>query len=206
MENICDNLSLEDLPNEIWRDVVGFDGSHSVSNFGRVKREQRFDTKGRLLKERILKRTYCIGKDGFKDNAKVTFGADNKVVSKAVSIMVAESFLGEIDDKHCVVHIDKNVSNDKLENLKIATYSESLKLDYKTYSKYDWGFGEIGNKGRNKPVLQIDLNGNIIAEFESLGEIKRKLKFKKQPISDMCRGRWKDKPHYTAYGFRWKFK
>lgn len=206
MENICDNLILEDLPNEVWCDVVGYDGSHFVSNFGRVKREQRFDTLGRLLKPKILKRTYCIGKDGFKDNAKVTFGAENKVISKAVSIMVAESFLGEIDDKHCVVHIDKNVANDKLENLKIATYSESLKLDYKTYSKYDWGFGQVGNIGRNKQVLQLDLSDNVIAEFESLGEIERKLKFKKQPISDMCRGRWKDKPHYTAYGFRWKFK
>lgn len=206
MKNICDNLCLEDLPNEIWRDIIGFDGSHSVSNFGRVKREQRYDTKGRLLKAKILKRTYCIGKDGFKDNAKVTFGAEGRQYTKAVSILVAESFLGEIDDKHCVIHIDKDVTNDKLENIKIGTYSESLELDYKTNSKRDWGFGQIGNIGRNKPVLQLDLSDNIIAEFESLGEIERKLNFKKQPISDMCRGKWKDKPHYTAYGYRWKFK
>lgn len=206
MKNICDNLSLDDLPDEIWRDIIGFDGSHSVSNLGRVKREQRYDTKGRLLKEKILKRTYCIGKDGFKDNAKVTFGAEGRQYTKAVSILVAESFLGEINNKHCVIHIDKDVTNDKLENIKIGTYSESLGLDYKTKSKVDWGFGTIGNIGRNKPVLQLDLSGNIIAEFESLGEIERKLNFKKQPISDMCRGKWKDKPHYTAYGYRWKFK
>lgn len=206
MENICDDLRLEDLPNEIWRDVVGFDGSHSVSNFGRVKREQRYDTKGRLLKPKILKRTYCIGKDGFKDNAKVSFGANDIVVNKAVSILVAESFLGEIKDKHCVIHIDKDVTNDKLENLKIGTYSESLELDYKTKAKRDWGFGKVGNIGRNKKVIQIDLEGNIVAEFESLGEIERTLNFSKHPIADMCRGRWKDKPHYTCYGYRWKYK
>lgn len=203
---LADVLSLEDLEGEIWKDIIGFDGSHSVSNFGRVKREQRYDTMGRLLKTKILKRTYCIGKDGFVDNAKVTFGADGKVLSKAVSLLVAQAFIGEIPQGHCVVHLDKNVKNDMLENLKITTYSESLKRDYSQYNKYDWGFGIKGNEGRNKIVEQLDLDGNVIAEFKSLGEIERELNYKKQPISDMCRGRWKDKPHYTAYGCRWRFK
>lgn len=108
--NICDNKDLECLENEIWRDIVGFDGTHSVSNFGRVKREQRLDTMGRMLKEKTLKRTYCIGKDGYKDNAKVSFGAENKSITKAVSILVAESFLGDIPSGKCVIHIDKDVT------------------------------------------------------------------------------------------------
>jgi hypothetical protein len=203
---LADVLSLEDLEGEIWKDIIGFDGSHSVSNFGRVKREQRYDTKGRLLKAKILKRQYWIGKDGFVDGAKVTFGADGKVITKAVSILVAESFLGEIPKGYCVVHLDKNVKNDCVDNLKITTYSESLIRDYSQFNKYDWGFGEKGNEGRNKIVEQLDLDGNVIAEFESLGEIERKFNYKKQTISDMCRGRWKDKPHYTAYGYRWRFK
>jgi hypothetical protein len=203
---LVDVLSLEDLEGEIWKDVIGFDGSHSVSNFGRVKRETRYDTIGRLLKSKILKRQYWIGKDGFLDGAKVTLGAEDKVITKAVSILVAESFLGEIPKGFCVVHLDKNIKNDCVDNLKITTYSESLTRDYSQFNKYDWGFGVKGNEGRNKVVEQLDLEGNVIAEFESLGEIERKLNFKKQPISDICRGRWKDKPHYTAYGFRWRFK
>ena len=206
IDNICDNLNLDDLPNEVWRDIVGFDGSHSVSNYGRVRREQRYDTKGRLLKSKIIKRSYYVDKKGFIQSAKVTFGAENRVVTKAVSILVAESFIGEIGDKNCVIHINKNKKDDRLENLKVSTYSESLKIDYKTKNKKDWGFGEAGNVGRNKEVLQIDLDRNVVAEFKSLGEVQKKLKYCKHTISNMCNGRWKDKPHYTLYGFRWRFK
>jgi len=202
---LADVLSLEDLDKEIWKDIIGFDGSHSVSNFGRVKREQRYDTIGRLLKTKILKRTYCIGPDGFLDNAKVTFGADGKVKTKAVSLLVAEAFIGEIPKGMCVVHLDKNIRNDTLENLKITTYSESLKRDYSQYNKYDLGFGTKGNEGRNKFVEQLDLEGNVIAEYESIGEIVKKFGFKKSVISAQCNNRY-NKPHYTAYGSRWRFK
>lgn len=203
---LCDVLTLEDLGGEIWKDILGFDGSHSVSNFGRVKRETRYDVMGRLLKAKILKRTYCIGKDGFLDNAKVSFGADSKTYCKAVSILVAQSFLGDINKGFCVVHLDKNIKNDCLDNLKICSYSESLKLDYSKFNKYDWGFGKIGNIGRNKIIERLDLNGNVIAEFQSMGEIVKKFGYKKSVISAHCNNRYKDKPHYTAYGSRWRFK
>lgn len=36
------NLSLEDLPNEIWKDVVGYEGLYQVSNLGRVKSLDRY--------------------------------------------------------------------------------------------------------------------------------------------------------------------
>lgn len=38
---IYKNLSLEDLPNEEWRDVVGYEGLYQVSNMGRVKSLKR---------------------------------------------------------------------------------------------------------------------------------------------------------------------
>ena len=34
---IYKNLSIESLPNEEWRDVVGWEGLYQVSNLGRVK-------------------------------------------------------------------------------------------------------------------------------------------------------------------------
>jgi len=203
---LCDSLSKEDLEGEIWKDVVGYDGTHSVSNLGRVKRENRHDSKGRLLKEKILKRSYWISKNGYIEAAKVSIGKNGKHTTKSVPILVAESFIGEIKDGFCVIHKDKNIRNDNVKNLKIGTYSNSLKIDYKKRVKKDWGFGVAGNIGKNKIVEQLDLNGNVIKEFDSLGAIERALKIKKQPISAICRGRWKDKPHYTAYGYRWRFK
>lgn len=34
---IYENLSIESLPNEEWRDVVGYEGLYQVSSLGRVK-------------------------------------------------------------------------------------------------------------------------------------------------------------------------
>ena len=34
---IYENLSIESLPNEEWRDIVGWEGLYQVSNLGRVK-------------------------------------------------------------------------------------------------------------------------------------------------------------------------
>ena len=34
---IYQNLSLEDLPNEVWKDIPNYEGLYQVSNLGRVK-------------------------------------------------------------------------------------------------------------------------------------------------------------------------
>lgn len=60
------NLTLSDLPGEIWKDVPGFLGYYQVPNYGRVKALERWiernSGKGDLhLKERILKQTVHKG-------------------------------------------------------------------------------------------------------------------------------------------------
>lgn len=39
---IYQNLSLGNLPNEEWRDVVGYEGLYQVSNLGRIKSLDRY--------------------------------------------------------------------------------------------------------------------------------------------------------------------
>lgn len=43
------------LDGEIWKDVVGFEGSYQVSNLGRIKRIARRGADGRRLSERIMR-------------------------------------------------------------------------------------------------------------------------------------------------------
>ena len=38
----CENLSLEDMEGEVWKDVVGYEGLYKVSNLGRVKSLDRY--------------------------------------------------------------------------------------------------------------------------------------------------------------------
>lgn len=53
----------------------------------------------------------------------------------------------------------------------------------------------------SKPVLQLDMNNNIIREFSSATEAEHYLKVKGSHISCCCTGRRK-----TAYGYKWRYK
>lgn len=50
-------------------------------------------------------------------------------------------------------------------------------------------------------IMQFDLDGNIIKEWYSLGQIQQETGFLKANISSCCHNRLK-----TAYGFKWSFK
>jgi len=61
------NYKIEDLDNEIWEDVLGYDGIYLVSNLGRIKSHQRdidLGIKGirtqpeRIMKQQVSKSNY----------------------------------------------------------------------------------------------------------------------------------------------------
>jgi len=53
----------------------------------------------------------------------------------------------------------------------------------------------------SKTVIQLDLNGNFIAEWGSTAEIQRKLGFDSSAIARCCRGEYK-----KSNGYIWKYK
>lgn len=59
------------------------------------------------------------------------------------------------------------------------------------------------SKSLSIPVIQMDLDGNILREFSSGMEAEKLYKKNKRQnhISDVCNGKRK-----TAYGFKWKYK
>lgn len=54
---------------------------------------------------------------------------------------------------------------------------------------------------RKKEVLQMDMEGNVIAEFKSVAEASRSTGANKSSIAKCCRGGYK-----SAAGFTWKYK
>ena len=42
---------------EIWKDIKGYEGVYQVSNMGRVKRLNTCDSIGRMVEERVLKKS-----------------------------------------------------------------------------------------------------------------------------------------------------
>ncbi len=61
----------------------------------------------------------------------------------------------------------------------------------------------MSNTSRNKAVIKLDLNNNIIQEYKSLSEAGKANNLYPDHIGKVC----KNKPnHLTAGGFKWKYK
>jgi hypothetical protein len=204
---LADVLSIEDLEGEIWNDVFGFDGLFSVSNLGRVKREMRTTSYNRVIQEKIISRIYCTNKSSGKKSAVAKLNYENKRIVRTVASLVVESFIRPLNDNECAIHIDKNrLYDDSLINVKIGTYSDSVKDDFKQKAKKPL-LGNNGIYGRNKIIEQLDINGNVIREFISMGEIERVLGFKKQAISMYLNNKFPNGRQFkNPYGFDWRFK
>lgn len=57
------------------------------------------------------------------------------------------------------------------------------------------------NKNLTVPVIQYDLDGNVIQEYSSISDAARTIQKKREGIRDCCRGR-----QISAYGFKWRYK
>lgn len=115
---------------EIWKPVKGYEGYYSVSNFGRVKSENRVikDANGKSFnkKSRIIALT-DNGK-GYKIASLSKDGRRNFYVHRLVAI----NFLVCKEDQIEVNHIDGVKSNNKLNNLEWCNKKENMTHAYKT--------------------------------------------------------------------------
>lgn len=134
LKNIhLDNLAIADksnLPDEKWRDVVGFEEYYQVSNLGRIKRKERLDTYirsdtgkecTRIFPEKIMKQ--ATSHDGYKQ---IEFRTKENHRYANVHRVVAEAFIPNPDNKSQINHIDGIRDNNKAENLEWCTAKENV--------------------------------------------------------------------------------
>lgn len=163
--------------NEIWKDVVGFEGLYQISNKGNVRSITRY--------KKIL--TPCIDKDGYR-----CVQLKHKGISKHCRInrLVATAFIPNPKEKAIVNHIDMNRANDCVTNLEWCSAKENVEWSLK-HGKY---------KGSNhKKVIQLNMNGEKLDRYESISEASRKTKIQISNISYCLSGKRK-----TAGGYLWK--
>lgn len=188
-----------DIQNEIWRDVVCYEGCYQVSNFGRVKSLGRVDGRGNRVPERILKPGKT--KDGylhvvfFKDGKSKTFTV-HRLVGTVFADMVGwtEDAIGkpfaELQINHKKEGL-KEKANNHVSNLEWITLEGNLKYGTRT---------ERIAKALSKPVAQKTTDGTLIRIWPSLAEIQRQTGWSQGHISQYCNGKRK-----SAYGFLWEF-
>lgn len=105
-------LNLDDLPQEQWRDVVGYEGLYQVSNFGRIKSFQR----GKVM---IISPTKC-GRYPYVTLFKPSYRNNFFVHS-----LVARAFYANLENKPQVNHRDGDKRNNCVWNLEWATSKEN---------------------------------------------------------------------------------
>lgn len=185
---------------EIWKDITGYEGIYQISNYGRVKSLDREIHKnngviehrnGQIMKLLLDKDGYCILGLRIKNKIKKSF---------RVHRLVAEAFIKNPDNLPEVNHKDENKSNNYVQNLewcssqynnKYGTKSERTQITKIKTSSYNC----------RKPVLQFDLNGNLIKRWESASEAERKLNFSNSCINRCCNHQ---RNKYLNY--KWEFE
>lgn len=105
---------------EIWKDIEGYEGWYQVSNFGRVRSLYRtfLTTTGKLQSARGKMLNGQKDKDGYH---RVTLCKVKDHMTIGVHRLVAMAFLPCSTDKIEIDHIDTNITNNRVSNLRWVT-------------------------------------------------------------------------------------
>jgi hypothetical protein len=159
---------------EIFKDVIGYEGLYKVSNLGNIK-SLKFG-KEKILKPRVDRVGYLL------------MGLWENGVCKMFKIhrLVAKAFIDNPNNKPQVNHINGLKSDNKIENLELVTASENMQHAYKAGLLFNpKGEKHSHSKLTNEQVLAIR---NDIRTHQ---QIAKDCNVSNSLISDIKRGkRW----------------
>ena len=146
--------------NEVWKDVVGYEGLYQVSDRGNVYSVERLNSRGYKIGGRIMKPNYR--RDGYLT---VDLHSNGKRRTKKIHRLVAEAFIPNPNNLPEVNHMDENKTNNELSNLEWCT------------RKHNNNHGTIierSAQARSKKVRAVNVETGEVLTFSSVSEAGRK--------------------------------
>lgn len=183
MEEIYKNLSLENIENEEWRYIEGYNGKYQVSNMGRVKslRDNNGKPREKILRQGKMKNGYLY----------VVLCKNGKVKNLQVHRLVAIAFIPNTNNYPTVNHNNEIKTDNRVSNLCWMDYSQQQRYGTCQQRRVE----KLTNGVLSKKVYQYSKDGNLIKIWESTNECKRN-GFCKSHISDCCNGKLKSHKGY----------
>lgn len=149
-ETNIDKAFLFIMENEIWKSIKGFEG-YEVSSIGNVRSYRCKVYESIILKQRLVKGYYSVNL--YKKENK------NKLYTKKIHRLIAETFIENVDNKPMVNHIDNNKTNNNILNLEWVTARENVYHGDLTKNNISKHIGITFNKNTQKWIARITQNG-----------------------------------------------
>lgn len=166
--------------NELWKPIDFTDGEYEISNCGNIRKHS--------AKGIVSVRTHT-DRCGY---ARVSLLGRTYAVHR----LVANAFVPNPYNYPIIHHIDENKKNNVSTNLLWCSYQQNNI------------FGVAGKSGKNAKrkytVLQMDLDGNVIAVWNTFEEAKRALGLKCASLISKCANSVDHRK--TAYGYKWAIR
>ena len=199
---------------EIWKDIVGYEGRYKISNLGNVLSTGNY-INGRKHKERLVKTRK--NKGGY-----VTVCLYTGQIGRTCMLhrLIAEAFIPNPQNKPFIDHINTIRDDNRISNLRWCTAKEncnnplslkhtreSSKIAFnkesvrKERSERMKKINDIVVEKRRKKVLQFTIDGDFIAEHKSVRYAAKSINGHPHYITFVCSGEWKQ-----YKGFVWKYK
>lgn len=173
---------------EIWKDVVGYEGYYQISNLGRIKSLNY----GKNGYAKILKNSFIASYKYYQ----IKLYKDTKSKILKVHRLLAQAFIPNPENKPCINHIDGDKLNNDLSNLEWCTYSENIQHAFDTGLKGTSAeLIEKIRKANSKKIINIK-TGEV---FSSITETSNINKISYSALSNRLHGRV-----FNDTGFRFK--
>lgn len=178
--NIWENKDLKDLEGEIWKDIDGYFDVYQVSNFGRVKKIGRCDSKIETRFKSPLIMSSCFVTDGY---LAVGLRKFNKKKTITVHKLVANAFIKKENINHVVNHKDGIKTNNHVDNLEWVTVAENNLHAYRVLGKK-----APDKKGKENKLSKKIFCYNNNSIYFSTTEVGRIFNINPSSVSKVCRG------------------
>lgn len=150
--------------NEIWKDIIGYEGYYEVSNLGRVRSKNRtiVYSNGKVVHRKSKLKTLTTLPNSYP---RVGLQKNGKLEMKMVHRLVAEVFVPNPNNYPIVNHKDEDKSNSQASNLEWCDNSYNVSYSNKGIDRRSTKQGY--NSGL---VLKLLLNGIEVGRYNGLTE------------------------------------